>query len=113
MENGDTLGTTLFLKAERYARTNIELCKLKAIDKSSDVISTFGMHLFIGVFLSMFIFALNVGIALWIGSLTGVLSYGFFIVAAFYGLLTLILFVFRKRWIKNPLRNAIISHSLS
>ena len=40
MEDKATLIESLFEKAEEYAKTNFDLFKLKAIDKSADVVSS-------------------------------------------------------------------------
>ena len=113
MEKKNSITADLFVKAEKYATTNLELCKLKAVDKSADIISTLGMHLVIGSFISLCILILNVGVALWLGGRIGNLSYGFFVVAGFYAVVTLSLFLLRKSWIKRTIQNKIISLSLS
>ena len=54
----------------------------------------------------------NIGLALWIGEVLGYSYCGFFVVAAFYLLLALLIYWFRNQWIKNPVSNFIISQSL-
>jgi phosphoglycerol transferase MdoB-like AlkP superfamily enzyme len=99
---------TLFEKAQDYSKTSLELLKLNAIAKSSDVTSTLMSRLIIFMVVALSVMIINVGIALWISDLLGKVWYGFFIVGIFYALLSLILFFFRHQLIKNPIQNAII-----
>lgn len=113
MENTTSPIETLFEKTEQYVRTSAELYKLQVIDKSADVLSTLSSHLAGIAFVALFFLTLNIGTALWIGESLGVTSYGFLIVSAFYALLGIILYLFRNRWIKTPVRNAIITQALN
>jgi len=103
---------TLFERTEQYARTSADLFKLKAIDKSADVISTLTARLAVIVFVTLFFLILNIGIALWIGEVLGKAYYGFFIVSGFYALIGMLLYIFRNKWIKAPLRDSIITQAL-
>ena len=113
MENHATLIGKLFEKAERYTMSSVELYKLKVIDKSADVISTLTARMAVILFITLFFLILNIGIALWIGETLGKSYYGFFIVAGFYALVGIVLYLFRNRWIKEPLRNSIITQALN
>ena len=62
--------------------------------------------------LLLFIVMGSIGVALWIGDMLGKASYGFFIVAGFYGIITLALQVFKKELLKMPLNNSIIFNFL-
>lgn len=112
MENQASLIETLFEKTEHYTRSSVELYKLKAIDKSADVISSLVSRLAVVVFITLFFPVLNIGIALWIGEMLGKFYYGFFIVAGFYALVGMVVYIFRKRWIKTPVQNSIITQSV-
>jgi uncharacterized membrane protein len=100
-------------KAEAFGKTSLELYRLKAIDKSSGIISSLASNIVLTAVGLVFIAVLNIGLSLWIGELLGKFYYGFFIVAAFYALAGVILFLFRNRWIKNPVSNAIIRNALN
>lgn len=113
MEDHSTLIGSLFEKTEHYTKTSVELYKLKAIDKSADVISTLVARLAVIVFITLFVLILNIGVALWIGELLGKSYYGFFVVAGFYALIGILLYGFRNKWIKSPLRNSIINQALN
>lgn len=113
MENETSLIGKLFEKAEHYTCTSVELYKLKAIDKSADVISVLIARLAIIAFIGLFFLILNIGVALWIGEILGKSYYGFFIVSAAYALIGILLYVFSNAWIKVPLRNSIITQALN
>jgi|ERR1035437_2730726 hypothetical protein len=113
MEDQASLIGTFFEKTEHYTRASAELLKLKAIDKSADIISTLTARVTIIVFITLFFLILNIGIALWIGEGLGKSYYGFFIVAGIYALAGILLYAFRNKWIKEPLRNSIITQVLN
>jgi hypothetical protein len=110
MEKPKDLIETLIEKGEEYGKTTLELVKLKTIDKSSDVISNLVSWLIVVLFAVMFFTLLNIAIALWLGEIFDNSSYGFFAVAGFYALLTLIFLIFRKQLVKKPVNNSIVKH---
>ena len=107
-----TLIESLFEKAEEYAKTNVDLFKLKAIDKSADVVSSLASKFIILIVVSLITIMVNIGLALWIGELMGKTYYGFFIVAAFYVLVACMLYIMREQFIKTPVSNSIITQML-
>ena len=100
---------TLIERAEAFGKTSIELFKLKAIDKTSEIVSGLSSWLVVIILVAMFFMILNIGIALWIGELLGNSYYGFFTLAGFYAILAIIVMIFSNRWIRKPIRNSIIS----
>jgi hypothetical protein len=101
MEDNAKLLESLLEKAIDYGKTSIELGKLKALDKSSDIVSTVIPRSVVIALLIIFMFFLNFGVSFWLGDLLGQIYYGFFVVAAFYGLIAFILhFFFHKRFKK-------------
>ncbi|RYG03472.1 MAG: hypothetical protein EOO07_31880 [Chitinophagaceae bacterium] len=97
MEEHATVLDSLVNKAETYAKTNIDLLKLKATDKVSDTVSSVVLKL-VYVFLSLLIvLMLNYGVALWISDEMGIIYSGFFIVAGFYIIVLALVFAFRKK----------------
>jgi len=113
MENRVLLLETLFEKTEHFTKTSAELYKLKAIAKFADVTSTLIARLSVTVFIILFFLILNIGIALWLGEILGKSYFGFFCVAGFYVLGGVILYIFRNKWIKAPVRNSIITQALN
>jgi hypothetical protein len=112
MEKSKELIETLIEKGEEYGKTTLELVKLKTIDKSSDVISNLVSWLIVILFAVMFFTLLNIAIALWLGEIMDNSSYGFFAVAGFYALLTLVFLIFRKQLVKKPVNNSIVKQLL-
>lgn len=98
----------LFDKASDYVETNISLFKLKAIHKTSDIVSTIFTKFLIGIVLFLFFILLNIGLAYLIGSLLGHTYIGFFILSALYLIIGLILKVNGSKWIKIPATSLII-----
>lgn len=112
MKNSATTIEKLIEKAEVYSKTTLELCKYNAIYKAADVFSSLAIKIVIAIVVVLFSLMVNIGLALWIGKVLGSSYYGFFVVAAFYLLLALLIYWFRNQWIKNPVSNFIISQSL-
>lgn len=112
MKNYETALEMLLEKAEDCGKTTLELVKLKAINSSADVISSFAVKITLITVIALFLFIINMGVALWIGDLLGKSYYGFFVVAAFYGLLAILLRSYMHRWIKVPISNFIIAQML-
>jgi phosphoglycerol transferase MdoB-like AlkP superfamily enzyme len=100
----------LFSKATDYLETRVELLELKAIGKTAVISSSFVSGLVVGIVLSLVLIFIHLGIAIWLGAILGQLYYGFFTVAAFYVLVGILLFLFRKQWLQTPVRNAIIKN---
>lgn len=112
MEEKATLLETLFEKAEAYSKTNIDIFKLKSIDKSADVVSSLVSKLAVIIVVSLIALMVNIGLALWIGELLGKTYFGFFAVAGGYILIAIIVSVFRHQLIKTPINDAIIIQML-
>ncbi len=108
MEEKATLIESLFEKAEEYLKTNINLFKLKAIGKTADVVSSIGATLAIYAAIMLILLLSNIALSLWIGELVGKSYYGFFIVAGFYVLVALILYLNRNTILKAPINDSII-----
>ncbi len=98
----------LYDKAEQYSRTSLELIKLNAIDKSSDVISSLAVVVSLTLILAVFTLFVNIGIALLIGNALNDYASGFFIVSGFYLLIAIVVYFFRKSIIKNPIDNIVV-----
>ena len=112
MEKPIELIETLIEKGENYGKTTLELIKLKTVDKSSDVISTLISWIIVLLFAVMFFTLINIAVALWLGKVMGNACYGYFAVAGFYGLLTLVFTIFRKQLVKNSVNNSIVKQLL-
>lgn len=113
MENKMTFIEPLFERAEAYGKTSYELIKLKAVDKTSEVVSTFVSRGAVILVLSMFIVIVNIGVALFLGDILGKSYYGFFCVAGFYGIIGGVLYFFLHDRIKKIVRTSIITQMLN
>ncbi|CAN5812554.1 hypothetical protein BH11BAC4_BH11BAC4_10230 [soil metagenome] len=103
---------SLFEKTGDYLETRIDLYKLKAVDTSSDIISSFISKLVVLFVFAISIIIINIGIALLLGELLGKSYYGFFIVAGFYLIAGLIFNSMRSKWFKAPIADSLIKKFL-
>ncbi len=103
----------LFERAEAYGKTSLELIKLKALHKTTEVVSTGVSRGIVVMVVSMFLILISVGGALWLGDLLGKSYYGFFCVAGFYGILGVVIYAFMHKWIKKCVSNSLISQLLN
>ncbi len=102
----------LFDRVEDYSKTTLELFKLKAIDKSADVVSSLVSRLTILLVVALFIIIINIGVALWLGEILGKSYYGFFVIGSLYALIAILLHAFRHPWLKTPVSDTIIMQML-
>jgi len=100
--------SSLFEKGRSYVETRMEIVKLKAAEKSSEAISSLVSVMILFIFITLFVLLLSIGLALWLGDLLGNNYYGFFVVAGFYGVVALIIYLFKNKWIEEPVTNTII-----
>jgi len=112
MEDNAKLLESLLDKAKEYGITSYELAKMKAIDKTADVVSSFVPGTIVAILVSTCLLFLNLGIALWLGEVLGKAFYGFFIVSGFYIVLGLILHFFLHDWIKRVVGDYFVKHIL-
>ena len=103
---------TLIDQSKEFLETQIELTKLKAIDKSSDVLSTAIVMVTVIFFGSLFVIFVSIGVALILGNWLGSNQYGFLIVGGAYGLLLLLVYLKKDKWIKTPIANGLINKML-
>ncbi len=98
-----TLIESLINKSHVYVETRLDLFKLKMVDKASEVVSSIASG--IALFLVFFIFfvVINIGIALLIGDLVGRYYLGFFILAAIYAFIGLVLYKSKDKMVKGPI----------
>jgi hypothetical protein len=98
MEDNTKLIESLLERALDYGKTSYELVKLKALDKTTDVVSTAVPHIVVFILILLFLLFFNLGLAFWLGEILGKIYFGFFAIAAFYAIAALVLhFVMHKR----------------
>ncbi len=103
---------SLLERAFDYGKISLELAKLKAVDKSSNIVSSALSQVVIYFFVITFLLFLNIGLALWLGELLGKNYFGFLAIAAVYGLIGIIIRIFMYRRIKNCVCNSLIKRLL-
>jgi len=112
MEDNKKLLEELLERATEYGKTSYELIKLKALDKTSDAVSSFIPNAVVFVLFASFMLFFNLGLAFWLGEILGRICYGFFVVAAFYGIITIVLHFFMYEWLKKMVGNYIVKKVL-
>ena len=98
----------LVSKAGELVETKVEVWKLKATETISDTVSSLISLAAIVLLVAASLLLLSLGAAVWIGQRLGNISYGFFIISGFYALAGLLIYLFRKNWIKKPVSNLVI-----
>jgi hypothetical protein len=112
MEDNIRLIEKLLERVVDYGKTSAELLKLKALEKASLAFSSMVLHSLTTILIGSSMLFLNLGLAFWIGDITGKLHYGFLIVGGLWFLITMIVYLFMQKWILKVLRNYIIKHLL-
>lgn len=102
----------LFERAQAYTRTSLQLFKLRATEKLAEMVSGIASNLVILVIFILFFVNLNIGLALFLGALLGKSWLGFIIVSGGCAIIGFVVYLFRERWIKQPVSNSIITQLL-
>ena len=71
MKNKVILVEMLIDKIEQYCKTSIELFRLKAIDKATDVFASIASRFIILIVITLFFLFFTMGLALFLGDLMG------------------------------------------
>ncbi len=103
---------SLLERVETYAKTSYELAKLKSLNAATEVSTSLISRLSVIIMASLFVLIFNIGVALLLGELLGKNYYGFFIVAGFYLIASIVLHYFMYKWIKKPVSDSIILQAL-
>jgi fatty acid desaturase len=111
-ENEKSSLEDLLERAEDYGKTTLELFKLKAVDKTSDAVSTIVSRVLAIFLLLMFLLIGSFALSFWLGDVLGKVWYGFLLVALFYGLLGIMLFFVLHNGFKKTIANTIIKQML-
>lgn len=98
----------MFTDIKDYAETRFDIIVLNIQDKATGLISSIASAVILGTLGLIALMFISIGGAWYLGEYLQSPSIGFFSVAGFYLLLTLLLFVNREKWIKLPIINAIL-----
>ena len=106
-DKADTLHE-IINKAEELGKTSIELWKMKAVEKYSQLLSSYASQIVVGFIFVQFTIFLSVGVSLWLGEILGSYYYGFFITAGFYIVLFICVYAFMRKRIQNSFENIFV-----
>ncbi len=104
---------SLFKRTGDYVETRIDLMKLQAVNKTSEVTSSLVSNFILLLLGIITIMLLSTGLAYYIGQVLGGIHYGFFIIGGVYLLLAVLLYTFRKDWLKTPVQDKMIREMLN
>ncbi|SRR5690554_3280309 len=112
MDDNARLIESLLESTFKYGVAELELLKLKTLNKTSDVVSSLVPNAIVFLILGLFLLFLNLGLAFWLGNILGNNFYGFFVIAAFYAIAGLIMHFFMHKWIKRKIGNYLVKQML-
>ena len=93
---------------KQYVDTRYELITLKSADKVSNIGSSIGMAVVIGIVAVFFLLFLSLATGYYLSMLLESYTYGFLVLSGIYLLILVILFAARKSALINPLKNMLI-----
>ena len=112
MEDNAKLFESLLVKVTDYGKTSFELVKLKALDKTTDVVASSIPVSAAVIIISSFLLFANLGLAFWLGEILGKIYLGFFVVAAFNLIAGGVIYLLTKKWVTKAACNYIIKKAL-
>lgn len=112
MSTSKSLIELLFEKIEEYGKTNYELIKFKLLKTTAIIVPSLISRLVVVLVFFFFALILSIGISIFLGELLDDLYIGFFIVAAFYLVIGILLYFFLYNWIKKPIGDSIVKQIL-
>jgi hypothetical protein len=113
MEDKSSFMEPLLERAEEYGKTSIELLKLKAVEASADIISSLVSRSIALLSILLFLIISSIGLAIWLGEISGAMWFGFVCVGGFYGITSVIIFFLIHPWIKKAIGNSVVSSILN
>lgn len=113
MEDNTNIFESLLESTVDYGKTSYELIKLKALDKTSDVVSSLISHYVVLILGASFLLFLTLGLAYWLGEIFGKVYFGFFAVAVLYCIAGIILNFFMHKTLKRIVADYLIKKMLN
>ncbi len=93
---------------EQYAKTSMELYKLKAINMFAEVFAIVSTGIVLWLIFLMLLLFLSIGGAFYFGMLFGGWHYGFFTIAGIYALVGAIVYIYRVKCLREVINNFIV-----
>lgn len=95
-------------KIKDYVETRYELLTLKSAEKVSNIGSSIGMAVVIGIVSVFFLLFLSVAGGYYLSALLESYTYGFLVLAGIYLFLLIVLFLTRDSLIIKPIKNLLV-----
>jgi hypothetical protein len=95
-----------------YIQTLTDLYTLKAVDKSSSAFASLIVSGLVALLIILVLVLASIGGAFYLNRIIGNSFSGFFIVAALYILLAIVLYFSKNKWIRKLISNKIVSEML-
>lgn len=111
-QNESNVVESMFQQVGAYAETRTDLFKLSAVDKASELVSSAAVRVAIYVIASRTILFLSIATGFLLGELLGSYSNGFFIVSIAFALVGIVVYVWRGKWVKDPVARLVITKAL-
>jgi fatty acid desaturase len=111
MEDNANLFESLFVRLSDYGKTSYELVKLKAMDKTTEAVSSLLPRAIVLYVIGSVILFISLGLALWLGELLGKTYWGFFAVAGFWALIGIVLHFFMHKKLKALFGNYMVKQA--
>jgi hypothetical protein len=108
MEKNVNLIESLLESTIEYGKSSAELAKLKALHKTSDIVSSSLPHLVVYVVVIFCVLFISLGLALLLGTILENAFYGYFIIGAVYGITGLLMHFFMHKWMKRKFGDFIV-----
>lgn len=93
---------------KEYLSTRYDLMVLKASEKVSIIGAIASVSAVLGILVILFILFISVSAGFFLSDLTGSYSTGFLLLSSIFLLIFALIFIVRKRWIINPIKNRLI-----
>lgn len=93
----------------RYVDNRIEYTKLNIAEKVAEVLGSLLSGTLLIVFFLFFLIFSGIALALYLSEITGKIYWGFLIVASIYLAIGLIVWLFKKPFLQNPIMNSILN----
>ncbi|RZJ34515.1 MAG: hypothetical protein EOO51_09285 [Flavobacterium sp.] len=98
----------MYEQAEDYARTTIELYKLKATKTFAEIFASVSTGIILAVIFSLILLFGSIGLALYLGEVMGKWHYGFFAVMGLYAIVAVVIYIYRVKCFTERLTEYII-----
>ena len=98
----------LYDQVEQYAKTTVELYKLKAAKTLSEVFASVATGFILWVLFLFILLFLSIGGAFYLGKLMGEWHYGFLSVAGIYIVILVVIYILRVKCLTRKLNDFII-----